>query len=122
MTRSADDASTMFPVGLGDVAHVQLTDVTCLACGGTFDHRIDGSELGAVDEWTVEAVTELACPHCGDRTRWVIEEELRRETDVDRDDEAPPGDADRDADHDSGTGPPGDADRDADPSPTAGRL
>jgi DNA-directed RNA polymerase subunit RPC12/RpoP len=102
----------MFPVGLGDVAHVQLSDVTCLACGGRFDHRIDGSELGTVDEWTVEAVTELACPHCGDRTRWVIEEELRRD----------PGD-----DPDGGPGSPvdpdggGDADPDVDASSATGR-
>jgi Zn ribbon nucleic-acid-binding protein len=77
----------MLPVDIDDVAHVQLADVDCLACGGTFDHRIDRSELGTVDEWTVEAVTVLECPHCGDRTRWVIEEERRRgpdERDCDR--------------------------------------
>jgi len=67
---------------IDDVAHVQVT-VDCLACGESFDHRIEGGELGMVNDWTVEAVTELVCPHCGDRTRWVIEEELRRDVDCD---------------------------------------
>jgi RNase P subunit RPR2 len=63
---------------LDDVAHVQVS-VDCLACGESFDHRIRGAELRMVNDWTVEAVTVLDCPHCGDRTRWTIEEELRRD-------------------------------------------
>lgn len=64
-------------LGLDNVAHVQLTDVTCPACGGAIDHRIQGDELAWTNPWTVEAVTTLSCSHCGTDTRWTIEEELR---------------------------------------------
>lgn len=63
-------------LGLDNVDHVQLTDIDCIACGETFDHRLSGDDLGMVNAWTVEAVTDLECPHCGDVVRWVFEEEL----------------------------------------------
>lgn len=67
-------------LGLDNVAHVQLTDVDCPVCDRGFDHRIEGEELGWTNPWTLEAVTTLACPHCGSETRWTIEEELGRTT------------------------------------------
>lgn len=68
-------------LGLDNVAHVQLTDVVCPACGEAIDHRIEGDELAWTNPWTVEAVTILSCPHCGTDTRWTIEEEFRRAAD-----------------------------------------
>lgn len=63
-------------LGLENVENVQLRGIDCDVCGETFRHRISGDELGMANDWTVEAVTDLECPHCGARTRWTIEEEL----------------------------------------------
>lgn len=66
--------------GLDNVAHVQLVDLVCDECGERFDHRVEGEEIRMANEWTVEVVTRPECPACGYGCRWVIEEELRRES------------------------------------------
>jgi DNA-directed RNA polymerase subunit RPC12/RpoP len=60
-----------------NIAYVQLTGIECDDCGRPFEERVRGGEIGLLDGWTVEAVTELRCPYCGHATRLVFEEELR---------------------------------------------
>lgn len=62
---------------LENVAYVQLTGIECEDCGRPFEERVRGGEIGVLNGWTVEAVTELRCPYCGHATRLVFEEELR---------------------------------------------
>jgi DNA-directed RNA polymerase subunit RPC12/RpoP len=75
-------------LGLENVAYVQLTGVECDDCGRPFEDRVRGGEIGLVEGWTVEAVTELRCPYCGHATRLVFEEELRHAYAADADEPA----------------------------------
>jgi DNA-directed RNA polymerase subunit RPC12/RpoP len=61
-----------------NIAYVQLTGIECDECGRPFEERVRGGEIGVLNGWTVEAVTELRCPYCGHATRLVFEEELRQ--------------------------------------------
>jgi DNA-directed RNA polymerase subunit RPC12/RpoP len=61
-----------------NIAYVQLTGIECDDCGRPFEERVRGGEIGVLNGWTVEAVTELRCPYCGHVTRLVFEEELRQ--------------------------------------------
>jgi len=72
---------------LENVAYVQLTGIECDECGRPFEERVRGGEIGVLNGWTVEAVTELRCPYCGHMTRLVFEEELRHTYESDKPDE-----------------------------------
>ncbi|PSP96972.1 hypothetical protein BRC89_12655 [Halobacteriales archaeon QS_4_70_19] len=72
---------------LENVAYVQLTGIECDECGRPFEERVRGGEIGVLNGWTVEAVTELRCPYCGHMTRLVFEEELRHAYESDKPDE-----------------------------------
>jgi DNA-directed RNA polymerase subunit RPC12/RpoP len=72
---------------LENVAYVQLTGIECDECGRPFEEQVRGGEIGVLNGWTVEAVTELRCPYCGHMTRLVFEEELRHTYESDKPDE-----------------------------------
>jgi len=72
---------------LENIAYVQLTGIECDECGRPFEERVRGGEIGVLNGWTVEAVTELRCPYCGHMTRLVFEEELRHTYESDKPDE-----------------------------------